>query len=182
MPDRRADLQGRGQNMFGTRYYYAATRGIGGRRLRAALLASSALALAWTLPATPSRAQDATWLANPGSGDFYDANNWSPGSVPTGTASFGASNTTTLTLGAAGSFGGWTFDAGASTYTFNVTSPQQYFTGAGITINGGSATITNSATVGFFNTSTAASATITNNKGLDFYDTSTAGSANITNN
>ena len=102
MPDRRADPCRPGQSMFGTRYYYAATRGIGGRRLRAALLASSALAVV----GTPAAAQNATWLANPGSGDFYDANNWSPNSVPTGTATFGTSATTTLTLGTAGRIGG----------------------------------------------------------------------------
>ena len=36
MPDRRADLCRPGQKMFGTRYYYASTRGVDGRRLRAA--------------------------------------------------------------------------------------------------------------------------------------------------
>jgi autotransporter-associated beta strand protein len=188
--------------MFDIRYYYAATRGIGGRRLRAALLASSALASAWTLPATPSRAQDATWLTNPGSGDFFDANNWSPGSVPTGTATFGASATTTLTLGAVGSIGGLTLNAGASAYTFDVTA-NQTFTGAGIVINGGSATINfNAGTNNFFegsstagsaaitsggtiqttNTGSLGNATITNNGYLYLQDSGTAGSATITNN
>jgi hypothetical protein len=188
--------------MFDIRYYYAATRGIGGRRLRAALLASSALAPAWTLPATPSRAQDATWLTNPGSGDFFDANNWSPGSVPTGTATFGASATTTLTLGTVGSIGGLTLNAGASAYTFDVTA-NQTFTGAGIVINGGSATINfNAGTNNFFegsstagsaaitsggtiqttNTGSLGNATITNNGYLYLQDSGTAGSATITNN
>ena len=71
------------------KYCFAASR-----RLRAALLTSSALALAWMLPATPSHAQDATWLANPGSGDFNTGANWTPATVPTGTAFFGTSSTT----------------------------------------------------------------------------------------
>jgi autotransporter-associated beta strand protein len=172
------------------------------RRLRAALLTSSALALAWMLPATPSHAQDATWLASPGSGDFDTGANWSTATVPTGTAFFGTSSTTGLSFSQnPTTVGGWTFNAGASNYTFtngNVLN----FTGAGIVINGGSATIIsnsiltfqNSSTAGsatitnnvdglfFFNSSTAGSAAITNSGGLHFGDTSTAGSASITNN
>ena len=148
------------------------------RRVRAALLASTVLT---AVSALPAQAQDATWLANPGSGDFYDANNWNPASVPTGTATFGASDTTTLTLGSSGSIGGWTFNAGASNYTFGMTAATT-FIGAGIAINGGSATITNNNDLQFFGNSTAGTATITNNLDLGFNDASTAGSANITNN
>jgi hypothetical protein len=41
--------------------------------------------------------------------------------------------------------GGWTFNAGASNYTFNIPASGAFvqFLGAGIVINGGSATITN---------------------------------------
>ena len=52
-------------------------------------LAAEALALgagAAVAAVGPARAQNATWQTNPGSGDFYDPNNWSPASVPTGTA------------------------------------------------------------------------------------------------
>ena len=64
--------------------------------------------------------------------------------MPTGTATFGASNTTTLTLysssSPSGVFDGWTLNAGASNYTFNTSIfTAQEFTGSGITINGGSA-------------------------------------------
>ncbi len=150
-------------------------------RLRAALLASTALAAALLLPATgPARAQDATWLATPGSGNYYDANNWSPASVPTGTAFFGTSATTALTLGTAGSIGGWTLNAGASTYSFAFTADQT-FTGAGIVINGGSAAITNNAFLYFANTSTAGSAGIYNRAYMFFMNASTAGTATITN-
>jgi hypothetical protein len=55
------------------------------RRLRIALLASSALSAA----SMPAAAQDATWLAAPVSGNFNTAANWSSGAVPTGTAFFG---------------------------------------------------------------------------------------------
>lgn len=84
------------------------------RRLRAALLTSSALALAWALTATPSRgSSDGTWLASPGSNDYGTRTDWDGGAVPTGTASFGTSNTTSLVIASA-SIGGWTFNAGAS--------------------------------------------------------------------
>ncbi|MPZ39724.1 MAG: AAA family ATPase [Rhizobiales bacterium] len=76
--------------------------------------------------------------------------------MPTGTAFFGQSNTTNLSLSSFTTIGGWTFNAGASDYT--LTNAQVLgFTGAGIVINGGSATITNNAGgfLGWFTTSTA---------------------------
>ena len=134
------------------------------------------------LPAAgPARAQNATWQTNPGSGDFYDPNNWSPASVPTGTATFGASSTTALTLGSSGTFGGWTLNAGASNYTFDVAaSTSQDFTGAGIVINGGSARILNSGSVSFTNASTAGGATILKNSSPQFIDSGNACRAAIT--
>ncbi|OAF20071.1 hypothetical protein [Bradyrhizobium neotropicale] len=86
------------------------------RRLRAALLTSSALTLAWMLPAAPARAQDATWLASPGSNIYSSGANWNTGARPTGTAYFGASNTTDLSVSGFPPFvtvGGWTFNTGA---------------------------------------------------------------------
>lgn len=151
------------------------------RITNAALLASTALAFAAMSPVA-AQAQDATWLANPGSGNFFDANNWNPNSVPTGTATFGASSTTTLTLGTSGTFDGWTFAAGAPDYTLNVSAgATQDFTGAGITIDGGSATIVNAGALRFSNASTAGSAAIGNNFMMDFYGSSSAGSAHIAN-
>ncbi|HEY1546065.1 MAG TPA: autotransporter domain-containing protein [Xanthobacteraceae bacterium] len=168
--------------------------------LRGMLLGSSALIVA----ALPAAAQDATWLLNPGSGDFDTAANWTPATVPTGTATFGTSNTTALSFSTNTTVGGWTFNAAASNYTF-ANGGILGFTGAGIVITGGSATIANSLTmlfdnastagsaiinnnttnseIGFFNTSTAGSSTITNSNGalVSFVDSSTAGSATITN-
>ncbi|WP_407192571.1 autotransporter domain-containing protein [Bradyrhizobium sp. STM 3566] len=157
--------------------YFKATR-----HLRAALLTSSALALAWTLPAGPARAaSDGTWLASPGSNDYGNGANWDGGFVPVGTASFGTSNTTSLVIAIA-SVGGWTFNAGASNYTFAVGNSLN-FTGAGITVNGGSVTINinGGGDLSFSNTSSAGSATITNNNYLQFFGNSTAGNASITN-
>jgi hypothetical protein len=112
--------------------------------------------LAGLLFSTHASAQSATWLASPGSGDFNTAANWSPAVVPTGTASFGFSNTTALSFSADTSIGGFTLNPGASAYNFTVGAGRTVsFTGAGITINGGSATFTNAFIVNFDNASTA---------------------------
>ena len=82
-----------------------------------------------------------------------------PATVPTGTAFFGASNTTNLSFSAHTTLGGWTFNAGASAYTFT-NNQALSFNGAGIVDNGGSATITNDpgGTLSFNGTSTAGNA------------------------
>jgi autotransporter-associated beta strand protein len=148
----------------------------------AALLATTTLVAAAALLPDAAHAQEATWLASPGSGDFNTAANWSPAAVPTGTTFFGTSDVTSLSFSAGlTTIGGWTFNSGASAYTF--TNGQAVdFTGAGIIIHGGSASITNSDSLIFNNRSTAGSATITNTGGgsIAFSDTSTADSATIT--
>jgi autotransporter-associated beta strand protein len=176
--------------------------------MRAHLLTTTAAVA--LLAAMPARAQDATWSTAPGSSDFNTAANWTPATVPTGTAFFGASTITGLTFnpGAANSLGGFTFNPGAPAYSFTLASASSLtFTGAGIVNNSSNApsffvaassllAFTNSSTAGnaiiansgtaavtqFSNSSTAANATITNtNNGFaSFNDTSTAGSANIT--
>lgn len=172
--------------------------------LRTALVASSTLIAASSLAA----AQDATWLLNPGSGNFNTGANWSTGTVPTGTAFFGLSNVTALSNSLNTTVGGWTFNVGASNYTFTTPNNRSVtFNGAGIVVNGGSITIDNNNTFTFNNassagnaviantaaigndrnlifndTSTAGNAVITNNNNLDFNDSSTGGSATITNN
>ncbi len=145
------------------------------------MLAGAALAaLAAPAPLTSAAAQEATWLANPVSGDFNTGANWNTGSVPLGTAFFGTSGITDLSFSADTTIGGWTFNPGAADYTFANTVIVE-FSGAGIAINGGSATITNDGDLNFLNTSSAGSASITNNCCMAFYDASTAGSATITN-
>src|SRR5205085_7994420 len=110
------------------------------------------------------------------------AANWAPATVPTGTAFFGTSGTTALSFSALQTVvGGWTFNAGASAYSFNTNGRFLTINGAGIVINGGSASITNTGSLIFFD-STAGNASITNNATVQFLGTSTAGSATITNN
>jgi autotransporter-associated beta strand protein len=147
------------------------------RRMRA-LLAGTALS---ALTALPAAAQDATWLLNPGTGNFNTAANWTPAAVPTGVATFGVSNTTAVSFSASTIVGAWTFNAGASNYTFTNANALT-FDGAGISVFGGSATIVSNGIVRFLNSSTAGTATITNNAGLFFAASSTAGNAIINNN
>jgi autotransporter-associated beta strand protein len=147
------------------------------RRLRAFLLTSSALC-AGILPAA---AQDATWGTGVNSGDFNTGTNWDTGSVPTGTAYFGTSGNTALSFSNYTEIGGWTFNAGADNYTFTLTGQVLNFTGAGIVVNGGSATIVNNQVLYFSNNSTLGSATFTNNSVLTFQNNSSAGNGTITN-
>ncbi len=150
------------------------------RGVAAALLAGTALAAA----AWPALAQDATWLLNPGSNDFNTAANWDPATVPSfGTGFFDVSNTTALSVsGSSTIVSGFTFNAGASNYTFSIVDGLA-FRSAGIVINGGSATFINDGVLNFFATSTAGGATINNSSGgfVIFNSNSTAGNASITN-
>jgi len=130
--------------------------------------------------ALPAAAQNATWLSSPSSGTFNTAANWSPATVPTGTAFFDASGTTALSFSTATTLGGFTLNAGAPAYTFT-TGQTLTFNGAGIVINGGSAAITNSGNVIFVGTGTAGTASIANSGNLQFSVNSTAGNAAITN-
>ncbi|MEH6953096.1 autotransporter domain-containing protein (plasmid) [Nitrobacter sp. NHB1] len=140
------------------------------------------LALALTR-AAPAAAQDASWLAAPPGSDFNDAANWTPTTVPTGTASFGTSTGTTITFANDTALGGWTFNTSASNYSFT-NDHFLIFTGGGIVVSGGNVSISNNNLLQFSHGSTAGSANITdtNNGVLQFIDTSTAGNANIANN
>lgn len=150
-------------------------------RVRTALLVYAALIAA----ALPVMAQDATWLANPGSNLYNAFANWNPATVPTGTAFFGASNTTSLSFEDDATVGGWTFNAGAPAYTFN-NSHHLLFDGAGIVSNGGSVAIINNSggITTFDNSSTAGNATITTKSGgsVFFAGTSSGGQAIFTTN
>jgi outer membrane autotransporter protein len=153
----------------------------------------AALLAGVSLCAVAAHASDATWVLNATEAGFiqgtFDFNsptgvNWSPTTIggPTGTATFGTSNTTSISFSANTAVGGWTFNAGASNYTFTIGSPfALIFNGAGIVINGGSATITNDFVLRFHNSSTAGSATIINNFFMEFLDSSTGGTARLIN-
>ncbi|HEY4166696.1 MAG TPA: autotransporter domain-containing protein [Reyranella sp.] len=82
------------------------------------------LAAACYTPLT-ARAQDATWLAAPGSNNFNTGANWSGGTTPTGIASFGASTTTSLAFSDLVTIlNGLVFNAGAPAYTLTTTGIQ----------------------------------------------------------
>jgi autotransporter-associated beta strand protein len=147
-------------------------------------LGSSALATA-ALVVTVGRADavDADWLSNPSSGDYLAGANWSGGAVPNGTATFGTSTITSLTIGSSRTVGTWIFSPGASDYTITVDGEAAFqFLGDGIVVNGGSVALDiNSSFVRFGNTSSAGTATINvNNGSLSFAQTASAGSAFIT--
>src|SRR5215472_15763506 len=147
--------------------------------MRAHLLTTTAAVA--LLAAIPAHAQDATWSTAPGSSDFNTAANWTPATVPTGTAFFGTSTTTSLSFSANTTVGGFTFNPGAPAYTFTVSSPFSLtFNNAGI--SGGNVTITNNSQLNFSQTSSAGNAVITNNGLMRFLFFGTAGNANITNN
>src|SRR5262245_27146014 len=155
----------------------------GTREMRAHLLATT---FAMAFLAVPAQAQDATWLLTPATALFSDPSNWTPATVPTGTAFFGATAAPALTVtGGTTVVGGWTFNPGAPTYTFAVGPGVLTFNGAGMVINGGAATINNQnfGNVIFTGTSTAGSAIINNTGGgvVTFSGTSSAGSASINN-
>jgi autotransporter-associated beta strand protein len=145
-----------------------------------------------------AHAHNATWLLKPGSGNWNTAANWMPATVPTGTATFGASNTTTIGFSSIvnNSVGALVFNPGAPAYSFNIPS----FTGLTITgtgvVNDSSNrpnfSITASGSIGltFENGSTAGNAIITINSGGrtlfgivgQFQNRTTAGTATITTN
>jgi hypothetical protein len=136
-------------------------------RLRRRVAASLSLVVAAFTSVDPATAQDATWVGGTPSAansDYFATTNWTPAATPTGTATFNASANTNISIGSVSSIGGWTFGPGASAYTFTIDIPGAVqFNGAGITINGGSASITNNLSLEFHNSSTAGAASITNN-------------------
>ncbi len=163
------------------------------------------------LISTGAQAQDATWLASPGSGDFNTGTNWTPATVPTGTATFGTSNTTSITFSNTSTtiVGSFQFNAGVPAYTFTLTGTSSLeFNGTGVVNNSSNSptfsvtsnaggllfasgtagnAIVNNTTTGFTEfgfSSTAGMASISNN-GTDsitfFTNSSTAGTASITN-
>ena len=148
----------------------------------AALLATMALVAMTAFAPSAARAQNATWRPMPASGDFNAAANWDPIGVPNGTAFFGPSNITALTFSALNTtIGGWGFIAGAPAYAFTNNETLQ-FNGAGVVINGGSASINNNLFLNFFGTGTAGSATINNSGTVSFFGDTNAGNASIINN
>jgi autotransporter-associated beta strand protein len=164
-------------------------------------------ALSITLGCGPAVAQNATW-DNPatvpgpvlGTFDYNAAANWTPATVPTDIALFNASSTSNLSFSQNTTVREFSFNSGASNYTFDVSGAALTFNGIGLSINSGSATFSggqiffnsgtaatatfNGSIIQFLNSSTAANAVINNTRattGLAFFNNATAGNATITN-
>jgi outer membrane autotransporter protein len=132
------------------------------------------------------------WSATPGSNLWDTAANWSPATVPTGTASFGPSNTTTIQFlpTSSTSIGTLKFNPGAPAYTFTEFPP--FFTSIRITglgvVNDSSNPPTfivgNQENLLFLNASTAGNAIIITNAGgiTAFEDGATGGTARFVTN
>ena len=93
----------------------------GGLRIAALLAGVSFSAVA-------AHAQNATWNLN-GTGEFNTASNWTPATVPTGTAFFGESNQKNVSISSGNSttIGGFTFNSTSSGYTFTNSSKLGFF-------------------------------------------------------
>ncbi|MBA3961966.1 MAG: hypothetical protein H0X40_08700 [Chthoniobacterales bacterium] len=159
------------------------------------------VALLWV---NPSFAGSATWNLNPVDGNWNNASNWTPNTIPNGTndvATFGISNKTAINVGIndpTETVSEIVFNPGASPYTItvpHVLDTVLYFaiTGAGISNNSG--TIQNLgaadyfATIFFTGEASAGSdtailaggrATGTLPGQVEFLDDATAGSATVT--
>lgn len=131
-------------------------------------------------------AADATWSTAPGSGDYNTGANWGGGTVPDGTATFGASSITSLSLSQDTTTGAWVFAPGAFDYNFSIDA-NITLDGAGIVNNSASVTVTlgSNGYLFFDNASSAGGANLVNatsTSGIYFSDESTAADAHISNN
>jgi outer membrane autotransporter protein len=141
---------------------------------------------------TGAQAQDAMWSASPGSNSWNTASNWAPAVVPTGTAIFGASNTTSILFPpfTVTSIGTMQFNPGAPAYTFTTSAPlftPIRITGLGIvndSSNPPTFIVGNAADLIFLNASTAGNAIIITNVGgiTAFEDSATGGTARFVTN
>lgn len=143
------------------------------RARAAALLAGICLATG------AAHGQDASWIGSGGApADWNTAANWSSAIVPTGTATFTSSGTTTTQIRTSASavVNALQFDAGAPFYQFDFTEPLTVV-GAGFTGNSGVATM-RGGSLSFLNSSSAGSATIGTGT-VEFHNTSTAANAHF---
>jgi outer membrane autotransporter protein len=149
-------------------------------RLRAALLASSALI------AAPAAAQDATWVAAGPVADWNTNTNWAPATVPSGTATFnGAGSAGIVFTNAVTTVQTLNFTPGLQVYTFDICFCQEFrITGAGVVNPSAPAPVfaVDGGLLSFRNSSTSGNATVANVGGrVDFRQSSSAGTADITN-
>ena len=125
-----------------------------------------------------SLAGSATWSSNPSSGDWNDAANWIPNTVPNGTsdiATFGASNVTDVfNSNVIVNLDSLVFNPGAPQYTISAYLDNLELSGTGIVNNSGTVQLFIAGTFIFFNSATAGSMTNFSNVGGDvsFLDSS----------
>ena len=132
-----------------------------------------------------AQAWNATWLLSPRSSDWNTAANWTPALVPAGTATFGASHTTTITFSENTSVGALHFTTGAPAYFLDLSGFSLKITGTGVAVESGviQPTLEDFKTLNFNGGSTAGTAIINNFGGeTQFLNTSTAGAAGVNNN
>ena len=130
-------------------------------------------------------AGSATWSNNPSSGDWNDAANWNPNTIPNGTsdiATFGASDLTDVfNTNVIVNLDSLVFNPGAPSYTISAYLDNIELHGAGIVNNSGKTQAFVAGTFLFFNGATAGDMTNFSNVGgyVSFSDSSSAGSATI---
>jgi autotransporter-associated beta strand protein len=142
------------------------------RFTKATFMASLLPALVLMFSLQTVRAGSATWNLNPTSGAWNTATNWTPNTVPNGPAdiaTFGVSNTTSVSLSGSIQVDSIVFNAGASAFTFSCPLGFFSFSGSGVTNN--SQTAQN-----FVATSSVAFAA----GQFDFDNSATAGNATFT--
>jgi outer membrane autotransporter protein len=152
-------------------------------RLTTVILALFAGLCLGTIAAHP---QDATWEPSsaPGTSDWNTPGNWTPGSVPTGTATFANSGLTNITVSGFVTVETLQFNAGAPAYTFSINGRNVFlFIQAGIvnlSSNSPTFTASNRSDLLFRNASIAGNATISVSDGASFVlQESSAGNATI---
>jgi hypothetical protein len=146
------------------------------------------LSLALCACGSGAQAQSAMWSASPGSNIWNTASNWVGGVVPTNTATFGASNTTSIVFPpfTVTSIGTLQFNPGAPAYSFTTFAPlftPIRITGDGIVNNSSNPptfTVGNQADLLFLNGTAGNATIITNNGGITgFENSATGGNARI---
>jgi autotransporter-associated beta strand protein len=137
-----------------------------------------------------AQAADATWTGATADGIWNTGGNWTPGTVPDGTAIFSAPgpgvDPTKITFASDTAIGTIQIGVGAPSYTFIMGafgSSSLALMGAGIVNNSVNLPklVNNGVLLEFMNSSSAANAIIENGGGVNFKGTSTAGNAAINN-
>ncbi|HEX4638781.1 MAG TPA: autotransporter-associated beta strand repeat-containing protein [Chthoniobacterales bacterium] len=160
------------------------------------------LVLTLLLSVASTNAGSATWSSNPASNVWNNANNWSPSTVPNGSAdiaTFSTSSLTTVYIGPNTEVSTINFLSGASAFTLSPYQSVLTVSGTGIVNNSGivqnfvqNLTISHADSIRFKNSATAGTQTVFTNNGsnlngriggyTEFFDTSTAAQATFVNN